>query len=379
MSPRLHILACLLALAACQGKAGLPDHNAGWDDDADVEEFVDPGSDPSPADARDVRPVYDARDMSPDRADAADLPADPHADLPATPDADAAAAPDVLADTIKADEPAGADDDGTATDLPVFQDVPEPDGTGPTDAGPDIPGPVCDPPTGPLHVLFLGNSYTYVNDLPGMFRNLSTSGGIAVNVESIAYGGWTLGAPPTGFASDPGTLAKLAQGGLDVLVLQEQSQIPTVPVFVDSSTIPGARILRDAARAASPCVRTVMFETWGRRDGGQQCPGTPCSAPFADFDAMQDELTAAYKKIAQALGAEVAPVGEAWRLVRHQHPEIVLFQGDGSHPSNDGTYLAACVFYSKVFGKAPAGLPGQAGVTSPDILQAAAAQAVFAP
>jgi hypothetical protein len=59
----------------------------------------------------------------------------------------------------------------------------------------------------------------------------------------------------------------------------------------------------------------------------------------------------------------VAPVGYTWYLVRQDHPEIEMWQSDGSHPTSAGTYLAACVFYAAVFRQSPAGLGFHGGVT----------------
>ena len=59
----------------------------------------------------------------------------------------------------------------------------------------------------------------------------------------------------------------------------------------------------------------------------------------------------------------VAPVGSTWYMVRHDHPEINLWQGDGSHPSRAGTYLAACVLYASIFQRSPEGLSFHGGLS----------------
>ena len=50
------------------------------------------------------------------------------------------------------------------------------------------------PPTArdPVRVLFIGNSLTFYNDLPGTFAELALSGGFEVEVGLAAQGGWTL-------------------------------------------------------------------------------------------------------------------------------------------------------------------------------------------
>jgi hypothetical protein len=49
----------------------------------------------------------------------------------------------------------------------------------------------------------------------------------------------------------------------------------------------------------------------------------------------------------------VSPVGAVWRFVREQHPGIQLYASDGSHPSPEGSYLAAMCFYTTFFRKSP--------------------------
>jgi len=56
---------------------------------------------------------------------------------------------------------------------------------------------------------------------------------------------------------------------------------------------------------------------------------------------MQAQITQAYRAIGAELHAPVAPVGDAWAIVVVEHPEIPLWQNDGSHPTEQGTFLAA--------------------------------------
>lgn len=58
---------------------------------------------------------------------------------------------------------------------------------------------------------------------------------------------------------------------------------------------------------------------------------------------MQIALAGGYEMFASALVAAVAPVGMAWWMSLAERPDIVLYQADGSHPSREGSYLAAAV------------------------------------
>ncbi len=213
-------------------------------------------------------------------------------------------------------------------------------------------------------VLFLGNSYTNVNNLPVLFANLAQAAGHVVMTDKNTPGGNTLGAPQSSGSphrSNAVSLAKIAANDWDVVVLQEQSYLPTIPYTRDQFMRPGAQSLANSIAANDPTIRVMLFSTWGRRDGGSFCYGANCES-YADFDAMQDALSAAYGDVAASIGAEVAMVGEAWRRARALDPALVLHSADGSHPSLSGSYLAACVFYACIFDDSPVGLAFDAGL-----------------
>jgi hypothetical protein len=213
-------------------------------------------------------------------------------------------------------------------------------------------------------VLFLGNSYTYVNNLPFLAASLAHFSGDSLYFDSYTPGGYTLGWQPTAHGYDPVSLAKISSDTWDFVVLQEQSQIPAIPVLRDSCMYPSSLILHDSVKSANPCSRVLFFLTWGRRFGGMQC-FTPnyCSTAFSGYNQMQDSLSRAVKGIADSLGDWISPVGEAWRYVIGTYG-MVLHDADDSHPNLKGSYLAACVFYDMMFGKPSAGNSFTAGLAA---------------
>jgi hypothetical protein len=102
--------------------------------------------------------------------------------------------------------------------------------------------------------------------------------------------------------------------------------------------------------------------TWGRKNGGQQCIDTSCSPVFTDFFHMQDSMKVSYTMISNILSALLSPAGEAWRTARLIKPDVNLWDSDESHPTLDGSYLTACVFYAKIFNRNPAGLSYNGGL-----------------
>jgi hypothetical protein len=208
----------------------------------------------------------------------------------------------------------------------------------------------CNPGPGCVRVLFVGNSYTYVNDLPSVFRQLAGSGGHRVQTGMAASGGATL----ADHAGSSDTQTVIAGSPWQFVVLQEQSEVPSTEQLRQWQMYPAARLLVDRVRAVG--AQPVFFVTWAHRAGWPEY-----GLGYADMQAQIDD---GYEQIAGELGVRLAPVGYAWWAAMRQDPQLDLWQDDGSHPDQSGTYLAACVFYAVVFGESPTGLPYAAGLES---------------
>lgn len=207
-----------------------------------------------------------------------------------------------------------------------------------------------------INVLFLGNSYTYVNDLPGMIEEIANNTNKKIYHESVTPGGCTL----FQHVDSQTSLGKIRKGNWDYVILQEQSQLPSIDYYRHNAMKPAYKSLYDSIMLYNPDAKVVGYMTWGRQYGGKQCvnfgQGVYCSADFVDFNHMQDTLTAAYCENAYATNSYVAPVGEAWKSALSTNPEIILHSADQSHPSYDGSYLAACVFYAILWNESPIGI-----------------------
>ena len=215
-------------------------------------------------------------------------------------------------------------------------------------------------------MLFLGNSYTAVNDLPFTFAALAWSGGHRVDTAVIAPGGWTL----ADHASDPDTRTALASSTWDWVVLQDQSEIPAVEADRQTLMYPAVTSLGAIAVAAGS--KPILFETWAHRNGWP-------AAGLPDYHSMQTAIDAGYELIAAEQDTPIAPVGRAWAEVVNEDPSPGLWQDDGSHPTAKGTYLAACVFYATLYHQSPVGLGYHPWISSSDAqeVQRAAAGTVL--
>ena len=242
-------------------------------------------------------------------------------------------------------------------------------------------------------VLMYGNSYTAANGLDGLVQDLLREVGDA-NVSANAGGGMTLeGHRAKVNASGDAWNTSLSGQAWDVIVLQDQSQIPGFPRtqsdWVDS---------KDAAIALTERIDdegadVMLLMTWGRRSGDSMN-----TVRYPNFTAMNDHLLQGYLDYASnatsahpSASVYVAPVGLAFAKI---HDDLLaagtdpdqsgtlfhdLYTSDGSHPSLHGSYLAATTLHAAIHGGSPVGLAVPSGINASagQTLQLAAAHAVF--
>jgi hypothetical protein len=181
-----------------------------------------------------------------------------------------------------------------------------------------------------LKALFIGNSFTARNNVPGLIEQLAAARGKQFEHQLIQAGGaslrmhWNKGEAQR----------EIQRTRYDYVVLQEQS---TLPVKNAARFHENVRLFDEATKAAG--AKTALYLTWAR----QNAPET------------QAALTEAYTSIGAELGALVVPVGVAWQGFLQTHKQPVLHDKDQSHPTLAGSYLAACVFYVVLFKDKPTG------------------------
>jgi len=195
----------------------------------------------------------------------------------------------------------------------------------------------------PLNVLFIGNSFTARNNLPGLIANLVAARGKGLKHRLVSTGGaslrthWNAGE----------ALKQIQDDRYDRVVLQEQS---TLPVKNAKRMHENVRLFAEAIQTAG--AKSVLYMTWARRNAPES----------------QEAITDAYTGIGRELGAMVVPVGLAWQRFLGKYDQPVLHDKDQSHPTLAGSYLAACVFLAVLFEESPVGITGEvAGLSAKDL------------
>jgi hypothetical protein len=197
-------------------------------------------------------------------------------------------------------------------------------------------GAPVEPAPGTYRVLFIGNSLTYFNDLPGTVARLSGSANVTIHVASVAGPNLALIDHVEGSSS---AMDMIRQGRWNYVVLQ---QGPSALSLSRDTLILATRRLAAAIEAVG--ARTALFMVW------------PESSRFAVFDDVRDS----YRAAAAEVGGLLLPAGEAWRAAWDTDPQLPLYGPDGYHPSELGTYLAALVVYEGITGNDSRALPDQA-------------------
>jgi len=194
-----------------------------------------------------------------------------------------------------------------------------------------------------FNILFVGNSLTYTNDLPGMLDALIEAAGEGpANIESAAYANYGLEDHWLG----GGARDAISDGGWDVVVLQQgPSATEGRPSLLEYTQ-------RFDGDISAVGARTALYMVW------------PSEARLFDFDGVSES----YSMAADQVGGLLYPAGEAWRLAWERDSTFQLYGSDGFHPSEAGTYLAALVMFQQITGRSPIGLPASVVTTSGVVL-----------
>lgn len=194
-----------------------------------------------------------------------------------------------------------------------------------------------------MRVLFIGNSFTYYNDMPKTVEAMLKMTHPDAVVESVTKGGYYL----SRHLDDDDVLCGLAKAKLsekwDHVILQEQS---FCPVGDNERFMRGVLALSELTRATG--AKILMYSTWAYRDGSEKLEKTGLS-----YEEMKDKLLSAYTNAARAVGGDVVNVGELFYSIMKKHPECdLLLTTDNYHPSPLGSLAIASLFTLTLGGKA---------------------------
>lgn len=198
---------------------------------------------------------------------------------------------------------------------------------------------------GGARVLFIGNSLTYVNDVPRLVVAVARlAGDSSLATASVAFPDyaledhWNEGTAPRALAEHRWEFVVLQQG---------PSSLPQNRAHLEEWTRRFAPLVR--AAGATPVLYQV-WPQWSRR-----------------FDAPNAFLS--YANAAAAVNGRLAPVGAAWDSALTTTDPSALYSGDGLHAAPLGSWMAAVVIYATLRNVDPVTLPPRfpAGLSTPPL------------
>jgi hypothetical protein len=187
---------------------------------------------------------------------------------------------------------------------------------------------------GGRRVLFIGNSFTYSNDLPSIIEALAAATGQERFLhEEVVSGGYSL----EDHWNEGQAMKAIAKGGWEIVVMQHgPSAWEGRPTMYEYAPRFAKEIRRVGARPA-------LYMVWPEKDR---------------LDDL-DRCSQTYRTAAEMIDALLFPGGEAWQEAWKLNPKLPLYSFDDLHPSKTGSYLVALVMYEQIYKKSPIGLPSQ--------------------
>ena len=209
-----------------------------------------------------------------------------------------------------------------------------------------------------MRILFIGNSATYVHDIPETLAGLATAAGFPTESVRIVKGGWKL----SQHAEEGSRSLAEIKKGYDIVVLQDNGNCVENEEKRAASAL-ATEVLGKAARESGAKVYYYVrppygYEAYGR-DPIEQC---------REFDSF-------FSEIAEREGAFCAYVNRAFEYAI-ENTSIRLWGDDNAHTSEAGAYLAVCVHFATIYGKS-ATLLDSNGIDESKILQELADRIVF--
>ncbi len=186
-------------------------------------------------------------------------------------------------------------------------------------------------------ILFIGNSITYFNNMPTLFKDMANTKGKKVKVNVYAPGG-------KGFLNhyiDPNVYSLFRNNEWDIVVLQPGSgESPGVSNPVNT-TIQRGQLMLDSIYKYSKCAKVYLY----------QIPyGVPTPTSYGTYFAVQNVIQDSITKMADALKLQIVPAGACARAYYAKWQNILLHNSYGDiHPNLYGSYLTAASFYSSIF------------------------------
>jgi hypothetical protein len=173
------------------------------------------------------------------------------------------------------------------------------------------------------HLLFVGNSLTYTNDLPSLVEKYAKTKGILVKTEMIVFPNYGL----EDHWNDKEIHKLVKSKNYDYVIVQ---QGPSSQEYGRTS------LLKYGKKISNLCYenksKLVFFMVW----------------PSKKFYHTYDGVINNYSNAANELSALLCPVGKVWKSHFDKTKDFSYYSDDGFHPSLKGSKIAAEVIVKSI-------------------------------
>ncbi len=191
----------------------------------------------------------------------------------------------------------------------------------------------------PLKILFIGNSFTHMNDMPSMLQHMANKGGQNAIIEKNTQSGASFQV----HSKREDMYEAINSRKWDYVILQGYSrELSHSKAHIDTATVPYIQQITDSIFANNQCTNVLFYMTWGYENGFLD------REEINTYEKMADSIEVGYRYIGEKFNFPIVPVGMVWKHVKGIS-SIDLYALDRAHPSKDGSYLIATTFYNAIF------------------------------
>ncbi len=190
-----------------------------------------------------------------------------------------------------------------------------------------------------IKVLFIGNSFTYYNNIPKLTEEIAKSLGYDFVSDSVTCGAHTL----TKFADSEDTYGKQVYSKLnssndyDYVILQDQS---TRSYSNYSAFKTAVDTLNKLVKKTQDHAETRLYATWAYEE----------MSSTKSISEQEQIIRDKYTQCGNELDIKVHNVGKAFTKIYEENKSINLYFTDNKHPSHYGSFLSAHVHAMSILG-----------------------------
>ncbi|BFG69126.1 hypothetical protein KACHI17_00070 [Sediminibacterium sp. KACHI17] len=177
-----------------------------------------------------------------------------------------------------------------------------------------------------LNILFIGNSLTYINDVPALVKELGKLDSISIDYKTISGPNYGL----DDHLAEGMVQQEIKTGKYDYVVVQQG------PSALPESQ---ANLMHAIAKYKALCkefnTKLAVYMVW----------------PFQSRLFDLDNVIFSYSKAGKTHSALICAAGLAWKIAWSIDSSLSLYGPDGFHPNMKGSLLAAMVIYGTLTGK----------------------------